>query len=412
MVAINSKEKVGKILISSTALALFISTASAQGLSDETVKIGAMVDMSGVYSANGGPGVVLAAEMAIEDFGNEVLGKPIEFVSADYQNKVSVAQATASRWFDDEGVDMIVESMDSASALALFGLGDDRGRVTIATGSASTRLSGDGCSKYGIHYAYDTFALATGTGNAIVKEGNTSWYFITADYAFGHSLEQHTEEVVLANGGNVVGKVRHPLGTTDFASYLLQAQASGAQVVGLANAGNDFSTAVEQAKEFGITQSGQILAGMLVFLTDIKALSVDVTQGMQFTTGYYWDYDDQTREFAKRFYDRHGGMPTMIHAGTYSAVTQYLKAIEATGTDDADVVIKHMKSGPINDVFSRNGYIREDGRMVHDMYLARIKTPADSESEWDMAEIIRVIPGDQAYRPLEMSECQYVSGDE
>ncbi|MEP1213701.1 MAG: ABC transporter substrate-binding protein [Marinobacter sp.] len=410
MVAIIS-QKMSKTLISVTALALSISTANAQEFSDEKVKIGAMVDMSGVYSANGGPGAVLAAEMAIEDYGNEILGKPIEFVSADYQNKVSVAQATASRWFDDEDVDMIVESMDSASALSLFGLGDDRGRVTIGAGSASTRLTGDGCSKYGIHYVYDTFALATGTGNAIVKEGNTEWYFITADYAFGHSLEQHTEEVVLANGGEVLGKARHPLSTTDFASYLLQAQGSGAQVVGLANAGNDFSTAVKQANEFGITQGGQILAGMLVFLTDIQALTVDVAQGMQFTTGYYWDYDDQTREFAQRFYERHGGMPTMIHAGIYSAVTQYLKAIEATGTDDSDVVVKHMKSQPINDAFSRNGYIREDGRMVHDMYLAKIKTPAESKSEWDMAEIVRVIPGDQAYRPLELSECQYVSGN-
>lgn len=409
MVAIISREKVSKTLISATALALSISAVNAQGLSDDTVKIGAMVDMSGVYSANGGPGAVLAAEMAIEDYGSEVLGKPVELVSADYQNKVSVAQATASRWFDDEGVDMIVESMDSASALALFGLGDRRGRVTIGAGSATTRLTGEGCSKYGIHYVYDTFALATGTGNAIVNEGYTDWYFITADYAFGHSLEQDTENVVLANGGEVIGKARHPLSTTDFASYLLQAQGSGAQVVGLANAGNDFSTAVEQANEFGITQGGQILAGMLVFLTDIQALSVDVAQGMQFTTGYYWDYDDQTREFAERFYERHEGMPTMIHAGIYSAVTQYLKAIDATGTDDADAVIKHMKSQPINDGFSRNGYIREDGRMVHDMYLARIKTPAESESEWDMAEIVRVIPGDEAYRPLEMSECQYVS---
>jgi len=411
MVAIISQEKVSKTLISAAALALSMSTASAQGLSDDIVKIGAMVDMSGVYSANGGPGAVLAAEMAIEDYGSEVLGKPVELVSADYQNKVSVAQATASRWFDDEGVDMIVESMDSASALALFGLGDDRGRVTIGAGSATTRLTGEGCSKYGIHYVYDTFALATGTGNAIVKEGNTDWYFITADYAFGHSLEQDTEQVVLANGGKVLGKVRHPLGTNDFASYLLQAQASGAQVVGLANAGTDFSTAVKQANEFGITQGGQILAGMLVFLTDIEALSLDVAQGMQFTTGYYWDYDAETREFAKRFYERHGGMPTMIHAGIYSAVTQYLKAIAATGTDDADAVVKYMKSQPINDGFSRNGYIREDGRMVHDMYLARIKTPAESESKLDMAEIVRVIPGDQSYRPLEMSECQYVSGN-
>jgi len=398
-----------KFALPATALALSISTVSAQELSDNVVKIGAMVDMSGVYSGIGGPGAVLAAEMAIEDYGNEVLGKPIELLSADYQNKVSVAQATASRWFDSENVDMIIESMDSASALSLFSLGDERSKVTISAGSASTRLTGDGCSKYGIHYVYDTFALATGTGNAIVKEGYKDWYFITADYAFGHSLEGHTSDVVTANGGNVVGTIRHPLGTSDFASYLLQAQASGAQVIGLANAGNDFSTAVKQANEFGITQGGQILAGMLVFLGDIQALTVDVAQGMQFTTGYYWDLDDRTREFAERFYDRHGGMPTMVHAGVYSAITQYLTAIESVGTDDADQVVKYMKSQPINDFFSRNGYIREDGRMVHDMYLAKVKTPAESQSEWDMAEILRTIPGDEAFRPLEQSECKYVS---
>ncbi len=401
--------KLQKCAISATALALSLASTGAQALSDDVVKIGAMVDMSGVYSGIGGPGAVLAAEMAIEDFGKEVLGKPIEFLSADYQNKVSVAQATASRWFDSENVDMIIESMDSASALSLFSLGDERNKVTISAGSASTRLTGDGCSKYGIHYVYDTFALATGTGNAIVKEGYKDWYFVTADYAFGHSLEGHTSEVVKGNGGNVLGTIRHPLGTSDFASYLLQAQASGAEVIGLANAGNDFSTAVKQASEFGITQSGQILAGMLVFLGDIQALTVDVAQGMQFTTGYYWDLDDEARQFAQRFYDRHGGMPTMVQAGIYSAITQYLKAVESVGTDDANKVVEYLKSQPINDFFSRNGYIREDGRMIHDMYLAKVKTPAESKSEWDMAEILRTIPGEEAFRPLELSECQYVS---
>ncbi|MCC5858202.1 MAG: ABC transporter substrate-binding protein [Ectothiorhodospiraceae bacterium] len=405
----SSISRVGTSVLAAAAVGLASASVSADGISGDVVRIGAMVDMSGVYSANGGPGAVVAVEMAIDDFGGEVLGKPIELLSADYQNRVSVAQATARRWFDERDVDMIIESTDSASALALFDLGNDRERITIAAGSATTRMTGDGCSRYGIHYVYDTFALATGTGNAIVQEGNTEWYFITADYAFGHSLEQDTENIVLASGGNVLGKSRHPLGSTDYASYLLQAQASGAQVVGLANAGNDFSTAVEQAHEFGITAGGQILAGMLVFLTDINALGVDVAQGMQFTTGFYWDYDDETRAFSERFYERHGAMPTMIQAGAYSATMHYLQAIEATGTDNADAVMEYLRSNPIEDFFSRNGYLRADGRMVHDMYLAEIKSPAESESTWDMVRIIREIPGDEAFRPLEDGNCQYVN---
>lgn len=386
-------------------------SASAAGadISDDAVKIGAIVDMSGVYSKHGGPGVVEAARMAIEDFGGEVLGKPIELVSADYQNKVDVAMSTTRRWFDRDNVDMVIESTDSASALALFELGENEEKITIAAGSASTALTNDGCSPYGVHYVYDTYALATGTGNAILAEGNEDWFFITADYAFGHSLEQNTANVVKANGGNVVGKVRHPLSTTDFASYLLQAQSSGADVVALANAGTDFSTAVKQASEFGITQSGQILAGMLVFLHDIAALGLENAQGMQFTTGFYWDQNPEKREWSQRFYERHGSMPSMVQAGAYSAVTNYLKAVEEAGTDATKPVMKQFRSMEINDFFAKNGRIREDGRMVYDMYLARIKKPSESEGEWDLVEIVRTIPGDEAYMPLEQSTCKLVN---
>ncbi len=400
-----------KLLTGVTAtIALSTGIAMAQDVSGDAVKIGAMVDMTGVYSANGGMGAVLGAEMAIEDFGGEVNGKPIELLSANYQNRVDVASNLAREWVDQEGVDMIIESTDSAAAIAIQNIGKEKNILTVAAGSASTALTNKECTPTGIHYVYDTFALATGTGNAIVKSGLTDWYFITADYAFGHSLEENTASVVKELGGNVVGTVRHPFKATDYSSFILQAQSSGAQVVAFANAGTDFSTALKQASEFGVVQGGQTIAGMLVFLTDIYALGLDVAQGLTYTTGFYWDYNDETRAFAERFKERHGSMPTMIHAGFYSAVTHYLKGVEATGSDDPATVRAWMGENPINDFFAKDGYIREDGRMMHTMYLAQVKSPEESEGEDDVAKVLREIPAEEAYMPLAKSTCSLVNG--
>lgn len=400
-----------KLLTGVTAtIALSTGIAMAQEVSGDSVKIGAMVDMTGVYSANGGMGAVLGAEMAIEDFGGEVNGKPIELLSANYQNRVDVASNLAREWVDQEGVDMIIESTDSAAAIAIQNIGKEKNILTVAAGSASTALTNKECTPTGIHYVYDTFALATGTGNAIVKSGLTDWYFITADYAFGHSLEENTASVVKELGGNVVGTVRHPFKATDYSSFILQAQSSGAQVVAFANAGTDFSTALKQASEFGVVQGGQTIAGMLVFLTDIYALGLDVAQGLTYTTGFYWDYNDETRAFAERFKERHGSMPTMIHAGFYSAVTHYLKGVEATGSDDPATVRAWMGENPINDFFAKDGYIREDGRMMHTMYLAQVKSPEESEGEDDVAKVLREIPAEEAYMPLAKSTCSLVNG--
>ena len=390
------------------AASLATPPAVAQGLSDDVVKIGVIVDMTGVYSGNGGKAVVVAAQMAAEDFGGTVLGKPIEILSADYQNKVDITSATVRRWFDQDQVDAVIESTDSASAIAIQKLGAERKRITIAAGSASTALTNAECSPYGIHYVYDTYALATGTGRAVVQEGGKRWFFVTADYAFGHSLEKNTADVVKEMGGTVVGGVRHPLNTNDFASFLLRAQASGADVVALANAGSDFTTALKQAQEFGLTDGNQSIAAMLVFLSDLKALGPAVAKGIRFTTGFYWDYNEETRAFSERFFKRYGTMPTDIQAGAYSAVTTYLDAVRAVGTDDAAKVREHLRTVTINDFFARNGKIRDDGRMVHEMYLAQAKTPAESRSAWDLAKILRPIPGDAAYQPLERSTCPLV----
>lgn len=380
--------------------------AGAQGASTGSVKIGAIVDMTGVYSRHGGPGMVSAVQMAVEDFGGTVNSKSIEVVSADYQNKVDVTSGIARRWFDADGVDMVIESTDSASALALFRLGEEKRRVIIGAGSATTGLTNAGCMPYGIHYVYDTYALATGTGSAIVKEGGQTWFFITADYAFGHALEADTSRVVIAGGGKVIGNVRAPLSSTDFSSYLLQAQASKAQVIGLANAGGDFVNSVKQASEFGIVQGGQSLAAMLVFITDIKALGLEVAQGLKFTTGYYWDRDEASRAFAKRYFARTKAEPSMVQAGAYSATMHYLKAVQAVGSTDAEKVSEWMKAHRIDDFFATNGVIRADGRMVHDMYLAQAKSPSESKGEWDLMKILQTIPGDEAFKPLAESTCR------
>jgi len=388
--------------------ALAASSAFAQ-VSDNAVKIGVIVDMSGVYSANGGMGVVRAVELAVRDFGGRVQDKPIQMLSADYQNKVDIAASKARQWYDVDKLDLIIESTDSAAAIAMQKVATEKKKPIIFAGSATTALTNKECSAYGVHWVYDTYALATGTARAVMQEGGSSWYFITADYAFGHSLERDTTAVVNTMGGKVLGTSRHPLNAPDFASFLLQAQSSKAKVVGLANAGKDTQNAVRQAAEFGITKN-QTLATLLVFDTDIKGLGLQTAQGMLFTTGFYWDHTPETREFSKRFYEVHKAMPTMIQAGAYSAAMHYLKAVDAKKTDAAEVVLKQMRDTSINDFFAKDGKIRADGRMVHDMYLAEVKKPAESKSEWDMVKIKRTIPGDQAFQPLSESTCPLVKG--
>lgn len=391
-------------LVSATAL-----TGTVHAQNTKPFRLGAMVDMSGIYSTLGGPGMVNSVKMAVEDFGGKVLGRPIEVLSANYQNKVDIASARAREWIDRDDVQMIIESSDSASALAMQKIGREKKRIMIFAGSASSVLTNAECSPYGVHYVYDTYALAHGTGAAVTKAGGNSWFFITADYAFGQALEKDTSEVVIANGGKVLGSVRAPLNSPDFSSYLLQAQTSKAKVIGLANAGTDTQNSVRQASEFGIIQGGQKMATLLVFLTDIKGMGLPVAQGLMFTDGFYWDRTDDTRAFAKRWGARNNGaMPTMVQAGAYSATMHYLKAVAAAGTEDADAVAAKMKELEINDFFATKGKIRADGRMVHDMYLAEAKKPSESTGPWDLLKINAVIPGDQAFRPLSESVCPLV----
>jgi len=374
------------------------------------VKIGVLTDMSGAYSDLAGKGSVEAARLAIEDFGKPINGKPVELVSADHQNKADIASSTARAWYDTQDVDAIFDINGSVAALAVRDVAKEKGKVDINSGAASMALTNKACSATGLHWTYDVYSLASGTGNAVTStSGGKSWFFITADYTFGHDLEQQVAKVVKEKGGTVKGQVRAPFNSSDFSSYLLQAQASGAQIIGMANAGADTINTIKQAREFGITQGGQTLAALLLFLTDIKSVGLDAAQGMVLTTGFYWDYDDKTRAWSKRFAERMGGkMPTMVHAGVYSSVLNYLKAAEAAGTDEGVKVIDKMREMPIDDMFTRNGKIRADGRMVHDMYLAKVKAPKDSKGPWDFYEITRVIPGDEAFQPLSESTCPLV----
>ena len=400
-----------KILAGATALALAAGpalAAPAKGVSDEVVKIGVLTDMSGVYSAIGGKGTLVAVEMAVADFGGKVLGKPIQVISADHQNKADIASTKAREWFDTGKVDMVTGLLNSACALAVQKIGAEKKRISMNTGAGSTDLTNKDCTPYGIHYAYDNYALANVAGSEIVKHGGKSWFFITADYAFGHSLEANTSKFVNKLGGKVVGSVRHPLSTADFSSYLMQAQGSGAKIIGLANAGGDFTNAVKQAKEFGITQKGQQVAGMLVFDSDVKSLGLPTAQGMLYASGFYWDRDKAARDWSKRFQAKHKAMPTMDQAGAYSATMNYLKAIKAAGTDDPDAVMAKLKSMNIADFFAVNGKIRPDGRMVHDMYLMEVKKPSESKGEWDISRIIKTVPADQAFMPLSESTCSQV----
>ena len=397
----------GAILVLATDHATAQSVPAPTAVSDNVVKIGVMTDLSGLYSDLGGQGSIEAARMAVQDFGGQVLGKSIEIVFADHQNKADIAAQKAREWFDTQGVDMVTDLLNSAAALATAKVANEKKRIIIDTGAGSTRLTNEDCNPYTVHYAFDTYALANGTANAIVKQGGKTWFFITADYAFGHSLEQDTANAVKAAGGEVKGSVRHPLNAPDFSSFLLQAQASKAQIVGLANAGGDMINAIKAANEFGLTKN-QTLAGLLVFISDTNSLGLPVAQGMLLTDGWYWDLNDETRRFGKRFNEKMKKMPGMNHAGVYSAVLTYLKAVQAAGTDNADAVMAAMKKMKINDLFTNNGVIREDGRMVHDMYLMQVKKPEESKYPWDYYSVKAVIPGDQAFQPLALSRCPLV----
>jgi branched-chain amino acid transport system substrate-binding protein len=374
--------------------------ASAQG-----VKIGILNDQSGVYADYGGKYSLEAARMAIEDFGGSVLGQKIEIISADHQNKPDLATSIARRWYEVEGVDMITELTTSSVALAVQELSKEKKKIDIVVGAATSRITGDACTPYGFHWAFDTHELAVGTGGALVEAGGSTWFFLTADYAFGYALEKDTSEIVAAKGGKVVGSVRIPLNSSDFSSFLLQAQSSKAKIVGLANAGLDTTNSIKQAAEFGIVKSGQKLAGLLMTLAEVHGLGLEAAQGLVLTEGFYWDQNDKTREFSQAFFKRTGRMPNMIQAGTYSATLQYLKAVKAAGTKDSDAVVKKLKELPVDDVFAQGGKVLENGRMVHDLYLFEVKKPSESKKPWDYYKQLAVVPGDKAFPAAKDSGC-------
>lgn len=387
------------INIALCGMLILIGTTAAIGqVSDNVIKVGVLTDMTGAYSDLAGPGSVIAAQMAAEDFGGKILGKPIVIISADHQNKPDVASGIARKWFDEEQVDAVADLVTSSTALAVMPVAAEKKRITLLSGPGSTPIAGEKCTAYNVHYTYNTYAMAAGTGRAVVQKGGKTWFFITADYVFGKSLEADTSKVVTASGGKVLGDVKAPFPTTDFSSYLLQAQSSGAQVIGLANAGADTINAIKQANEFGITPK-QSLAGLLVFLSDIHSLGLPTAKGMYLTTAFYWDRDDASRRWSKRFFDRHHKMPTMVQAGVYSELIHYFAAIKAAGTDNSDKVMAKMREMPVNDFFARNGHIGADGLHRHDMYLAQVKTPAESKYPWDYYKIVKTIPAAEAFEP-------------
>jgi branched-chain amino acid transport system substrate-binding protein len=379
---------------------LLAAPVSAQG-----VKIGILNDQSGVYADYGGKYSFEAAKMAIEDFGGSVLGQKIEIITADHQNKPDLATSIARRWYEVEGVDMITELTTSSVALAVQQLSNEKKKIDIVVGAATSRITGDACTPYGFHWAFDTHALAVGTGGALVKAGGDSWFFMTADYAFGYALEKDTSEIVTANGGKVLGSVRIPLNSSDFSSFLLQAQSSKAKIIGLANAGLDTTNSIKQAAEFGIVAGGQKLAGLLMTLAEVHGLGLQAAQGLVLTEGFYWDQSDKTREFSERFMKRTDRMPNMIQAGTYSATLQYLKAVKAAGTKDSDAVVKKLKELPVDDVFAQGGKVLGNGRMVHDLYLFEVKKPSESKKPWDYYKQLAVVPGDKAFPSAKDSGC-------
>jgi branched-chain amino acid transport system substrate-binding protein len=377
-------------------------------LSNDVLRIGLIEDMSGVYADITGKGAVTAAEMAVEKFGGKVLGKPIEVLSADHQNKPDIAAAIARKWFDEEKLDAVLDVASSSPALAVIEVAKQKKKIITLSSPGSLRITNDVCGSYVVHWAYDSYAIAHGTGQALVGAGFDSWYFITADYAFGHSLEKDTGDVVTAHGGKVLGNTRLPVGTSDFGSALLSAQSSGAKVVALANAGSDTINSIKQAAQFGLTQTGQKLATLAGFINDIHGLGLQEAQGLTITEASYWDMNDETRAWSKKFFDKVGAMPNMLQTGTYSSVLHYLRAVEAAGTDETEAVMAKMREMPVEDIFYK-GAIRQDGRMVHDMYLFEAKKPDESKAPWDYYKLISKIDADKAFQPLEKSTCSLVT---
>ncbi|WP_246736180.1 ABC transporter substrate-binding protein [Enterovirga aerilata] len=401
-------------MLAATALAALSSSgvlaqSAPAGISDDLVKIGVLGDMSGIYADVSGRGAVEAVRMAVEDFGGNVLGKPIEIVSADHQNKPDIAATIARRWYDVEKVDTITDIVGSASSLAVIAIGQERKRIVLATNGATAEINGARCSPYVLQYRSDTYAMAKATAEGILAQGGDTWFIIGADYTFGRTLAKDISDVVGKAGGKVLGSVFHPLGTTDYSSYILQAQASGAKIIAFANAGGDMINSLKSSAEFGLTVSGkQRVTGLLVFITDMHAVGLPTVQGLILESDFYWDLDDRTRAFGERFFKRVGKMPTMVHAANYSAVSNYLKAIEVAGTDDADAVMAQLRKTKFEDMYARNGYLREDGLLIHDLFLFQVKSPAESTKPWDYYKLLNVIPGDKAFRPLAESACPLV----
>ncbi len=375
---------------------------------EDPVRIGVLTDVSGQFSHEAGEGAIAAVKMAVEDFGGKVLDRPLEVVVADHQNKPEVAVSTAREWYESQGVTMINNLINSGIALAVTQVAKDEDKIAIVNGSGSSRLTNDSCTPNSIHYSYDTYALANGTANELIRQGLKNWFFLTADYAFGHALEADATQIVKANGGEVSGTVRYPIETSDHSAFMLQAQASPAQVVAMAGSGTTFVNAVKSAAEFGLAASGKTVAGLLVWDTDVHSLGLETAQGMILTNAFYWDRDDETRAFAKKFEERVGRPPHMGDAGDYSSTMHYLRAVQAVGTTDTKKVMEKMRETPVNDFFAKNGKIREDGRMVHDMYVYQVKTPDESKGEWDLLKLVTTIPGDKAFRPLSDSKCPLV----
>lgn len=397
-----------KPLMHAVGLALATMGAAHAQVSDGMVKIGVLTDLSGLYSDVSGQGTVVATQMAIDDFiAKEKPAFKIELVSADHQNKGDIAANKAREWIERDKVDTVTELVTTSAALAVMKIAKEKNRIALVSGAASARITNEDCNDVTVHWTYDTYAVANGTAKAVVKQGGKKWFFLTADYAFGHSLEKDAGDVVKANGGEVVGSVRHPFPGSDFSSFLLKAQSSGAQIIGLANAGGDTINSIKQAAEFGITEK-QSLAGLLMFITDVHSLGLKATQNMYLTEGFYWDLNDDTRAWSKRFFEKHKRMPTMVQAGQYSSIMHYLKAVKAANTDDTQKVMAQMKKTPVNDFFAKNGTIRDDGRMVHDMYLLQVKKPAESKTPWDYYHVRALIPAAEAFQPLSASKCALV----
>lgn len=397
---------VKKVLTVAVANALFVAAPALAQFSDDTVKLGVLADMSGLYADMGGAGIVEAVKMAIDDVGGTVNGKKIEIVYSDHLAKAEQASAKSREWFDRDGVDMIISGPSSGTSLAIAKVAAEKKKLVMVTGGVAAQLTNEECSPYTVHYLYDTVALARGTGGAMTKQGGKTWYFITVDYAFGASLEKETTQIVNTNGGKVIGSVKHPLANLDFSSFIMQGQASGAQVLGLANGGGDTINAIKASSEFGVTKSMKI-AGLMLFLSDVHALGLDLTQGINLTEAWYWDQNPESRAWAKRFNEKMHKMPTSMQAASYSSALQYLKAVQAVGTDDSEKVIEQLKKAKINDMYTQNGYIRGDGRMVHDLSLMEVKSAAESKYPWDYYKLVQVIPGEEAVVSKEESQCSY-----